>query len=1295
MDTNLYNKELNGKYTKANKKLFTIIAIIFFLSFNITFVSSIEYLEFEKGWNLVSFEILPEDPSIENVFPKGALNNIISIWGWTEDSWSFYSPQEDDFGKSYAEKKGFGMLKELSLGKGYWVNLNKSLTINFADSNPALTVCKSGCDAPSLTQALNGITNEKKIKILPGVYEEDWSDLFDASLPNIIIEGSGNTLSLKSGWNLIGFNSLQEAVSLNEFLDAAGKDNFISIWGWDTDKNKWEVSVLGDDDGGEFYASSKGFGFLEEIAPKKGYWINIGKATKINFPLLDSVVIKHSGSEEEADRDGLRILPGSTIRDLTIDCGFVVDAIGLVEGLWDKDPDGWENVGQEYIYNVENININSCTVGVLATPNSHNRNQWYPVEGDHYFNHKNINFVFDERYLTLSEQQSAEFELAAGARWRVTPDPGYKPNLFLNYDNVNNFIFELEQKSFAKHIEHNCFAMINNRMGDPAEHMKVNIHTVMDGFNCYVYIPDIEKFVTTLWEIRNDFGSEQVSNEDDRSYDTIEFRNSYWNYMAKTDCEIYSGTISVENNSKQVFAYDEDFMGTEISYGNWFSVVGTNQERMITSATSNKLSLKSEWTAGTFTDVQYRICKGHVYGMGGTPESDPDKPDITACIFDNVSVIVYDPIKELTQKSLVAPDMGPYSYGDPIYPRGGIANPDIENFCDSGDSYHDKIYTNLWTRFYEKDKSPPEDHLVNYRSQSQPECNDGVDNDGGDYDPDFPNDPDCESPFDTTEIGSASFVCSDGIDNDFDGDVDWPYDKDCWGATDNDECRPGTNPGNWIDYYFEDGHLFSKLEIIFNWKNLPTKKAGIYPALLQFGFEEGSGGYMGPQVTGVDSSGNVKKSLLFSIWDGCDLELDEASCDEHTAIPWHENCQYFGGEGTGAQCFINTDGPLRFSSGEFWEEDKEYKMIVEKEMDVEDGVIWRAVIQDIETSEGILIGKIKLKDREGKKGYGLLKSHTRGFFEYFLSDNALCDEAEYTQIIRKGPVGDGKWLARRSTSANQVCCLKSKQSSQVPGIVIGEYGEGVERPSDEPKVNVLWEFGSDIEKTYDSGFWKSEYDKDLTSLCGDGLCDGEESAGGCYMDCVPNLELDESSLSLEINDVATNKINYKISFDVNNPSVYDYNYRTIIHGKVRNCFKVAEDDYSGFYFFKGDDEINNGDNIEVCKTNYLGFDDNLELAPTNSQNIEVSQQFKKDNFKISVAMCPEGSTYQPPIMFPMNARCVFSNGGYQEIIMEEIDFKFEDIVKRYVDVGVYGIYDSDKKIDLNYYDLRIIKAFEK
>lgn len=67
-----------------------------------------------------------------------------------------------------------------------------------------------------------------------------------------------------------------------------------------------------------------------------------------------------------------------------------------------------------------------------------------------------------------------------------------------------------------------------------------------------------------------------------------------------------------------------------------------------------------------------------------------------------------------------------------------------------------------------------------------PECSDEVDNDGDGF-IDYPNDPGCTSPQDDDETDPAAPQCSDGIDNDGDGFIDYPSDPGCENRDDDDE----------------------------------------------------------------------------------------------------------------------------------------------------------------------------------------------------------------------------------------------------------------------------------------------------------------------------------------------------------------------------------------------------------------------------------------------------------------------------------------------------------------------------
>ncbi len=81
--------------------------------------------------------------------------------------------------------------------------------------------------------------------------------------------------------------------------------------------------------------------------------------------------------------------------------------------------------------------------------------------------------------------------------------------------------------------------------------------------------------------------------------------------------------------------------------------------------------------------------------------------------------------------------------------------------------------------------------LFAYRAQvlaviDQPDCSDGLDDDGDGL-IDFPNDPGCSDSLDPDERG-AGFECDNGIDDDGDGLIDFPDDDGCLAPSDTSEA---------------------------------------------------------------------------------------------------------------------------------------------------------------------------------------------------------------------------------------------------------------------------------------------------------------------------------------------------------------------------------------------------------------------------------------------------------------------------------------------------------------------------
>jgi hypothetical protein len=81
-----------------------------------------------------------------------------------------------------------------------------------------------------------------------------------------------------------------------------------------------------------------------------------------------------------------------------------------------------------------------------------------------------------------------------------------------------------------------------------------------------------------------------------------------------------------------------------------------------------------------------------------------------------------------------------------------------------------------------------------WQSVQAPACSDGLDNDG-DGQIDYPNDTGCASASDNVEENA----CNDDVDNDGDGHIDFPGDPGCTSPSDTDEFNPVTACNDGID----------------------------------------------------------------------------------------------------------------------------------------------------------------------------------------------------------------------------------------------------------------------------------------------------------------------------------------------------------------------------------------------------------------------------------------------------------------------------------------------------------------
>jgi len=165
-------------------------------------------IELIQGWNLLSSRIAitaSETFSDETKFK--------SVWKWESGAWAVYLPGQDT--QAYATAKGFSVLSTISPGEGFWVNSVGSETL---------------------------------------------------SISGTPITGS---LSLTSGWNLVGLKSVQSETVTS--LISGDEANIASLWKWES--GAWAVYLPGEETQGD-YAESKGFSVLGDINPGEGFWVN-------------------------------------------------------------------------------------------------------------------------------------------------------------------------------------------------------------------------------------------------------------------------------------------------------------------------------------------------------------------------------------------------------------------------------------------------------------------------------------------------------------------------------------------------------------------------------------------------------------------------------------------------------------------------------------------------------------------------------------------------------------------------------------------------------------------------------------------------------------------------------------------------------------------------------------------------------------------------------------------------------------------------------------------------------------
>lgn len=129
----------------------------------------------------------------------------------------------------------------------------------------------------------------------------------------------------------------------------------------------------------------------------------------------------------------------------------------------------------------------------------------------------------------------------------------------------------------------------------------------------------------------------------------------------------------------------------------------------------------------------------------------------------------------------------------------GIDNADPE------DTLIDAADPGCWTDPSDPSTYNPNDNNETYVPSGPPECNDGVDNSDPEDTLADEDDPGCwtdstnPATYNPSDDDERNYVCSDGLDNDGDGRIDYPRDRGCTSPTDTDETNPAPQCDDSLD----------------------------------------------------------------------------------------------------------------------------------------------------------------------------------------------------------------------------------------------------------------------------------------------------------------------------------------------------------------------------------------------------------------------------------------------------------------------------------------------------------------
>jgi hypothetical protein len=91
--------------------------------------TSISQIPLSSGWNLISLPVQPADTTITSVL-LGIAGSYQVVWGYTNQSWKLYDPNDPDG----------STLTTMAAGNGYWINMTAAGTLSLSGSTPSSSV---------------------------------------------------------------------------------------------------------------------------------------------------------------------------------------------------------------------------------------------------------------------------------------------------------------------------------------------------------------------------------------------------------------------------------------------------------------------------------------------------------------------------------------------------------------------------------------------------------------------------------------------------------------------------------------------------------------------------------------------------------------------------------------------------------------------------------------------------------------------------------------------------------------------------------------------------------------------------------------------------------------------------------------------------------------------------------------------------------------------------------------------------------------------------------------------------